>query len=46
MRRDKAPTNNFETGADTRLIENKPQNGMWRISPAMAQTLSISSPKS
>ena len=46
MRYNKAPANNWEIGADSSLIKNKPQNGMWEIPPSMAQILAIRSTQS
>ena len=46
MCNNKTSANTWEMRADPCLTENKPQNGMWRISPTMAQILAISSTKS
>ena len=46
MCNDKTPADNWETGANPCLIENKSQNGMWGISPTVAQKLANSSTES
>ena len=46
MCNNKTPANNWEIRADPCLTENKPQNGMWRIPPTMAQIPALSSTKS
>ena len=46
MCNNKTSANNWKIRADPCLLENKPQNGMWRTPPPMAQILAISSTKS
>ena len=46
VRNDNAPANDREIGANTCFTQDESQNGMWGISPTMAQILAISSSQS